>query len=103
MASLIVRHLAEETKQSLAARAQARGKSLEAEVRDILDAAARDASPRANDEPFGTWLVRISRPGFDDLHAILEQEKVARKARGIPAIDFGGPEFGPSDTETSIR
>lgn len=41
MASLIVRGLDEHVKQQLAAQAQKHGRSMEAEVRDILTTAAR--------------------------------------------------------------
>lgn len=47
MAELLVRDLAESTVETLASRAKARGHSLEAEVREILDSVARPTKAEA--------------------------------------------------------
>jgi antitoxin FitA len=73
MASITIRQLSDETKQRLAEQAARNGRSLEAELRDILDAAAlKDAAPDAA-EPFGSWAVRVTRPGFAEFEGILAE------------------------------
>jgi hypothetical protein len=64
MASIIVRNLSEETKERLRQRAVRHRRSLEAEVRSILERAAQ-AGEAAGDrsEPFPDWFIRITRPG----------------------------------------
>ena len=66
MASIIVRNLSEETKERLRQRAVRHRRSLEAEVRSILERAAQ-AGEAAGDrnEPFPDWFIRITRPGVD--------------------------------------
>ena len=66
MASIIVRNLSEETKERLRQRAVRHRRSLEAEVRSILERAAQ-AGEAADDgnEPFPDWFIRITRPGVD--------------------------------------
>jgi hypothetical protein len=88
VASLTIRRLPDSVKTTLAARAARQGRSLEAEVRAILMTAATSLSADDHAEPFGQWAYRITRPGSDDLTGILDSEKAARKARGIPAPDF---------------
>lgn len=88
MANLTIRRLPDEVKATLVARAARRGRSLEAEARDILTSAATTPLATETQEPFGQWAYRITRPGFDDLHEILEQEKTARKAHGIAIPSF---------------
>jgi plasmid stability protein len=61
--SITVRGLSAETKARLAARARRRGRSLEAELRTILDAAAGEAD--ASTEQFPDWLIEMVEPGED--------------------------------------
>lgn len=77
MASIIVRGLEEAVKRQLAAQAREHGRSMEAEVRDILTRAAR----RPN---IGLALMRAAQEagGVEDL-AIPDREEPAR------AADFG--------------
>jgi plasmid stability protein len=66
MADILIRKVPEETKELLRLRAERRGKSLEADLRETLDRLAREEvlSPDES-SPFGSWLVAISRPGAD--------------------------------------
>ncbi len=66
MADILIRKVDEATKELLRLRAERRGKSLEADLRDTLDRLAREEAESPDDaEPFGDWLVAISRPGLD--------------------------------------
>ena len=66
MADILIRKVDEATKDLLRLRAERRGKSLEADLRDTLDRLAREEAGSPDDaEPFGNWLVAISRPGLD--------------------------------------
>lgn len=56
-ALLTVRDLSPATKARLARRAQAKGRSLEAEVRAILDAAAQEKAPTQADFP--DWFLEM--------------------------------------------
>jgi plasmid stability protein len=70
--------LSEATKECLRQRAVRHRRSLEAEVRAILDRAAQDtALPNAEAEPFPDWFIRMTRPGIDLDEAI--DENRARK------------------------
>jgi plasmid stability protein len=82
MADILIRKVSEETKELLRLRAERRGKSLEADLRETLDRVAREEilSPEEG-TPFGSWLVAISRPGADLDDAI----SVLRAARVRPA------------------
>ena len=77
MASIIVRGLDESVKSRLAAQAKEHGRSMEAEVRDILTRAS--ARPH-----IGIALARVARDvgGFEELQ-IPERSDAAR------AVDFG--------------
>ena len=73
MASLVVRRLPEATKERLRQRAARHRRSLEAEVRAILERAACEAAvPSAEGEPFPDWFIRMTRPGIDLDEAIEE-------------------------------
>lgn len=90
MASVVVRNLSEETKSRLVARATRNKHSLEEELRQILDATARaEAENPDAQEPFGDWLVRITRPGYDDFADIMEKVVAERKLpdRPLPRFD----------------
>lgn len=66
MADILIRKISEQTKELLRRRAERRGTSLETDLRDTLERLAREeASSPDEAEPFGTWLVSISRPGVD--------------------------------------
>jgi plasmid stability protein len=66
MADILIRKVTEQTKELLRRRAERRGLSLEADLRETLERLARDEAPSPDEaEPFGTWLVSISRPGVD--------------------------------------
>ena len=70
MASIIVRGLDESVKDALAAQAKRHGRSMEAEVREILT--------RAADRPhIGTALLELSRDvgGFDEFSVPLRDEQ----------------------------
>lgn len=62
-ASLTVRNLSPATKARLAQRARRKGRSLEAEVRAILDNAARE--PAAPQDAFPDWFIAMIEPGED--------------------------------------
>jgi antitoxin FitA len=73
MASLVVRRLSEATKERLRQRAARHRRSLEAEVRAILERAAQEtAIPSAEAERFPDWFIRMTRPGIDLDEAIEE-------------------------------
>jgi hypothetical protein len=66
MADILIRRVSEETKALLARRAKRRGVSLEAELRDALEQFAREGAETPDEaEPFGSWLMSVSRPGAD--------------------------------------
>lgn len=66
MADILIRRVSEKTKALLARRARRRGVSLEAELRDALEQLARESAETPDEaEPFGSWLVNVSRPGTD--------------------------------------
>lgn len=89
MASVTIRKLSQETKGLLTQRAARNQQSLEEELRQILDAAAlAEAGSADAQEPFGDWLVQISRPGFDDYAQILEAVVGDRKKPDRPFPDF---------------
>jgi hypothetical protein len=66
MADILICKVDDATKELLRRRAERRGKSLEAGLRDILERLAREEAATPDDiEPFGSWLVSITRPGID--------------------------------------
>lgn len=73
MASVTIRRIDEDTKNWLRRRASATGRSVEGEIRDLLAREKqRDEGVRCpaglaphEGEGVGSWLYRISRPGFD--------------------------------------
>lgn len=78
MADILIRKVDEATKELLKKRAERRGKSLEADLRETLEAMAREEIDNPDDaEPFGDWLYRISRPGFDEFDEILKDIRSA--------------------------
>ncbi|RXR25994.1 FitA-like ribbon-helix-helix domain-containing protein [Sphingobium fluviale] len=90
IASVVVRNLSEETKSRLVARAMRNKHSLEEELRQILDATAHaDAQNPDAQEPFGDWLVRITRPGYEDFADIMDRIVAERTLpdRPLPTFD----------------
>ena len=66
MADILIRRVSEETKALLKKRAERRGVSLEADLREALDRIALEVADSPDEvTPFGQWLVSISRPGAD--------------------------------------
>jgi hypothetical protein len=79
MADILIRRVSEATKALLARRAKRRGVSLEAELRDTLERLARESTETPDEsEPFGSWLVSVSRPGadLDEALALLRSARV---------------------------
>lgn len=77
-ASLTVRNLSPATKARLARRAKAKGRSLEAEVRAILDAAAQEKPDSQADFP--DWFVAMIEPtDEDDVAAFLDSRRTPTK------------------------
>ncbi len=75
--SLTVRNLSPATKKRLARRAKAKGRSLEAEVRAILDAAAQEKTREQADFP--DWFLAMVIPGEDDIADFVEARRVPHK------------------------
>lgn len=71
--SLTVRNLSPATKARLTRRAKAKGRSLEAEVRAILDLAAQQGHDKQADFP--DWFVEMLVPGEDDVAAFLDSRR----------------------------
>jgi hypothetical protein len=66
MAGILIRKVDDATKELLRRRAERHGKSLEADLRDTLERLAHEEAETPDDtEPFGSWLVSITRPGVD--------------------------------------
>jgi len=66
VADILIRKIDEATKELLRQRAERHGKSLEADLRDTLERLAHEEAETPDDtEPFGSWLVSITRPGAD--------------------------------------
>jgi hypothetical protein len=66
VASIVVRKLSDDTKERLRQRALRHRRSLEAEVRVILERAAQEAAGPGDDrEPFPDWFIRMTRQGID--------------------------------------
>jgi plasmid stability protein len=90
MATVTIRKLSDQTKGALVQRALRNRHSLEEELRQILDATARvEAENPDMQEPFGDWLVRISRPGYDDFAEIMDRVVAERKSPDRPLPTFG--------------
>jgi plasmid stability protein len=79
MADILIRRVSEKTKAILVRRAKRRGVSLEAELRDTLEQLARESATTPDEaDPFGSWLVKVSRPGaeLDDNLALLRSARI---------------------------
>jgi hypothetical protein len=85
MADILIRKIDETTKELLRRRAERRGKSLEADLRETLERLAHEEAETPDDtEPFGSWAVAISRPGYGELDGILEELRQAP----VRPVDF---------------
>ncbi|MGH6920174.1 MAG: FitA-like ribbon-helix-helix domain-containing protein [Geminicoccaceae bacterium] len=75
VASILVRNLADDAKERLRQRAVRHKRSLEAEVRAILERAAQEAVIETDQpERFPDWFLRMTRPGID-LDPAIEQNR----------------------------
>jgi plasmid stability protein len=83
MADILIRKVSEETKERLRRRAERRGKSLEADLRETLERIAKEEAKSDDDAPLGTWLFENSRPGVD----LDKTLRAIRKSRVRP-VDF---------------
>ena len=88
MAQLVVRNLDEDVKEGLRRRAKGHGRSLEAEVRDILRAAVLPAEAAG----LGSRIIAL----FRDI-PMSEMEDVREPSR--PLLDFSGPEYGRDEED----
>jgi plasmid stability protein len=84
MADILIRKVDDATKELLRLRAERRGKSLEADLRDTLEKLAREEAESPDDaEPFGSWLFAITRPGVD-----LDAELELLRSAPIRPVEF---------------
>jgi plasmid stability protein len=66
MASILIRNLPERTKDRLRQRAAKHRRSLEAELRAILEQVAEEKEPAIETaERFPDWFIDATRPGID--------------------------------------
>lgn len=92
MAQLLIRNLPDEVKERLKRRAKAHGRSVEAEARGILEAAAASA---VEEEGFGTRLARkiasigVTKEDVDELERAIEENRAVQRSRAARNIDFG--------------
>lgn len=92
MAAVVIRNIPEATHRALRARAKAHGRTTEAEIRDILEAATNPA--KEEQRTLGT-----------DLHKLWKETgqwelRVPPRAEPTRIVDFTGPEFGgPGDDD----
>lgn len=85
MADILIRKVDETTKELLRRRAERRGKSLEADLRETLERLAQEEIDSPDDQvPFGDWLVSITRPGID-----LDDTLKMLRSAPIRPVDFG--------------
>ena len=89
MAQILVRNIADDVKEALRSRAKRHGTSLEAYVRDVLQAEAVRREPEVG---LGTQIANLFK---DCPYEMPEIEEMRMPSR--PPIDFSGPEYGPDD------
>jgi plasmid stability protein len=65
VASILVRNLPDDAKERLRRRAMRHKRSLEAEVRAILERASQEPAVAEQSERFPDWFIRMTRPGID--------------------------------------
>ncbi|MFB2584439.1 FitA-like ribbon-helix-helix domain-containing protein [Herbiconiux liukaitaii] len=102
MATITVRDLDERTRDQLRVRAARNGRSMEAEVREILKSAVA-ARPRDESSGLGSRIHALFADigGAEDLIANIPPRGASRRE-----VDFSGPEYAvpgePVDHDTSI-
>ena len=75
MASILIRNLPEQTKERLRQRAARHRRSLEAELRDILERVADENEAAVEPaERFPDWFIEATRPGID-LDEVIEENR----------------------------
>jgi plasmid stability protein len=75
VASIVVRRLSDDTKERLRKRAMPHQRSLEAEVRAILERVAQEpAGSIDKGERFPDWFIRMTRPGVD-LDEVIDENR----------------------------
>ena len=86
MADILIRNIDPLTMKRLQRRAKRHGRSLEADLREVLqDLAQEEARPAGPPQQgFGSWLVSISRPGAD-----LSTTLTRLRSAAIRRVDFG--------------
>lgn len=83
MASIVVRNLSDQTKERLRQRAVRHKRSLEAEVRTILERVAREpALADEESERFPDWFIRMTRPGID-LDPAIEENRAPHEGMDL--------------------
>ena len=87
MAAVTIRNLAEETHRAIKARAKAKGRSAEAEMRAILDEAVRPEERVG----LGSALAEFGRKYAEELAGV--DFEVVRDQTPARWVDFSGPEF----------
>lgn len=76
MASILIRNLPDRTKERLRQRAARHRRSLEAELRDILEQVAEEKDVAVAPEAcFPDWFIQATRPGADLDEAIEENRR----------------------------
>lgn len=78
MASITVRNLSDDTKERLRQRAQRHGRSLEAELRSILDAAANENTGGKSGFPYDL-IAELGPTDFDINDLIEEHRRIPHK------------------------
>jgi plasmid stability protein len=77
MPDILIRNISAQTKERLRQRAKRHGRSLAAELREVLENITReDSRPAQAKVGFGTWLSSISRPSAD-LSKVLDKVRTA--------------------------
>ena len=89
MAQLVVRDLAEDVKERLRRRAKQHGRSLEAEVRDVLEAAARSIDTQLPASGMGTELAAemakhpVDEETWLEFERLLAEDRASRRSRPV--------------------
>jgi plasmid stability protein len=94
MATLTIRKLDDTVKAKLRIRAAEHGRSMEEEVREILEVALSKQGPPG--PPRGNMAERIRRR-FEPLGGVVLN--IPERTISRPPVDFSGPEFGEYDEE----
>lgn len=105
MSQILVRRLTPEVKEGLRARAQRNGRSLEAEAREVLSAAAEPAVPV---DETGLTLSQRIRKIWADVGLTEEEHRTIFERRPEDwhwpdRVDFSGPEWAHLDDPAEDR